>query len=409
MTRTPPAYRGVYPTRVWHPRAHQIPLEGSVRDWFAQRYPTLSPTQLDQIFEGGWAVDRWGQPIPATAPAAVLTRGVWLYRPIADEVRAPIEIPVVARGDGWLVADKPAGIATMPRGAYVARSLTVALRRQEHNDQIVAAHRLDRLTSGLVLCSTRASTRAALQRQFETRQVAKAYALRAPAFDLEAPQISVRTVDFETIRHKYPVLCDLTEAGAFKKFWENLALDTYWLEVRSRIERDPERMRMRVGTGASNATTLFAPLPQVSSQKTASYRTTETGAMSLREAGVATSPYRVNSQETASNGQMPNDQIGAEKSTQYLAIPITGRTHQIRLHCAALGAPIEGDPLYGLDARGCSPGDGVEPGSSQPVEPGSSQRIDADEEPDCGPGVALRSIALGFADPSGKKKIIITG
>ena len=27
--------------------------------------------------------------------------------------------------------------------------------------------------------------------------------------------------------------------------------------------------------------------------------------------------------------------------------PQTGRTHQVRVHCAALGCPIEGDPVYG--------------------------------------------------------------
>ena len=30
----------------------------------------------------------------------------------------------------------------------------------------------------------------------------------------------------------------------------------------------------------------------------------------------------------------------------------TGRTHQIRVHLAALGLPILGDPLYGLKKRG---------------------------------------------------------
>ena len=30
--------------------------------------------------------------------------------------------------------------------------------------------------------------------------------------------------------------------------------------------------------------------------------------------------------------------------------PITGRTHQLRLHCAHMGVPILGDPQYGSDA-----------------------------------------------------------
>ena len=30
--------------------------------------------------------------------------------------------------------------------------------------------------------------------------------------------------------------------------------------------------------------------------------------------------------------------------------PLTGRTHQLRVHCAALGWPILGDPIYGHGA-----------------------------------------------------------
>jgi tRNA pseudouridine32 synthase/23S rRNA pseudouridine746 synthase len=31
--------------------------------------------------------------------------------------------------------------------------------------------------------------------------------------------------------------------------------------------------------------------------------------------------------------------------------PLTGRTHQLRVHCAAMGWPILGDPIYGTGAR----------------------------------------------------------
>ena len=36
--------------------------------------------------------------------------------------------------------------------------------------------------------------------------------------------------------------------------------------------------------------------------------------------------------------------------------PITGRTHQLRVHCAALGFPILGDPIYGNAPRAGGPG-----------------------------------------------------
>ena len=32
--------------------------------------------------------------------------------------------------------------------------------------------------------------------------------------------------------------------------------------------------------------------------------------------------------------------------------PLTGRTHQVRVHCAALGTPVAGDPVYGKAAAG---------------------------------------------------------
>ena len=43
--------------------------------------------------------------------------------------------------------------------------------------------------------------------------------------------------------------------------------------------------------------------------------------------------------------------IGREAAATRLAlVPLTGRSHQLRVHCAALGHPILGDPLYGEEA-----------------------------------------------------------
>jgi tRNA pseudouridine32 synthase/23S rRNA pseudouridine746 synthase len=40
--------------------------------------------------------------------------------------------------------------------------------------------------------------------------------------------------------------------------------------------------------------------------------------------------------------------MGRAPSLTWLALePLTGRTHQLRVHCAAMGWPIVGDPIYG--------------------------------------------------------------
>jgi tRNA pseudouridine32 synthase/23S rRNA pseudouridine746 synthase len=36
--------------------------------------------------------------------------------------------------------------------------------------------------------------------------------------------------------------------------------------------------------------------------------------------------------------------------------PLTGRTHQLRVHCAAMGWPIVGDTIYGNAPRSGGPG-----------------------------------------------------
>jgi tRNA pseudouridine32 synthase / 23S rRNA pseudouridine746 synthase len=180
---------------------------------------------------------------------------VYLYRDLPDEVPVPFEIPVLYRDDDIVVADKPHFLATMPRGRHVAQTALVRLRRDLGLPELSPAHRLDRLTAGVLLFTTRRGLRGAYQTLFARGAVHKTYLARAVVTpDLVLPRV-----------------------------------------VRSRIVKRRGRLQAVCEAGESNAETLV-------------------------ELASADGLYRLT--------------------------PRTGRTHQLRVHMAALGLPILGDPLY---------------------------------------------------------------
>lgn len=101
-------------------------------------------------------------------PGTALSRPVlaWYHPDVPDEEPIPFDYSVLHVDDDLIVVDKPHFLPTTSNGRLVRETLQTRLRRDFGEDDIVPLHRLDRLTSGVVLCSRSPDTRAAYQRIF---------------------------------------------------------------------------------------------------------------------------------------------------------------------------------------------------------------------------------------------------
>ncbi len=117
---------------------------------------------------------------------------VWFHRDLSDEVYVPGHIHVVHRDDRIVVIDKPAFLSTIPRGRHVQQSVVVRLRDELGLPELSPLHRLDRVTSGLLILATEKRWRAAYQTMFQRGEVGKTYRAVAPFRpDLDLP-VTVR-------------------------------------------------------------------------------------------------------------------------------------------------------------------------------------------------------------------------
>ncbi|WP_112468099.1 RluA family pseudouridine synthase [Streptomyces triticisoli] len=192
-TRTPPAplpqRHGVDPVRV------RLPGDGAwatVREYLVERLSGAGPGVIEAMLGAGLIVGADGRPV---APDAPYEPGmyVWFHRELPDEAPVPFPLEVVHRDEHLVVVDKPHFLATTPRGSHVAETALARLRRELDVPELTAAHRLDRLTAGLVLFTVRPEERGAYQTLFRDRRVRKEYEAVAPYDPTLALPLTVRS------------------------------------------------------------------------------------------------------------------------------------------------------------------------------------------------------------------------
>ncbi|BDX33944.1 RNA pseudouridine synthase [Mycobacterium antarcticum] len=176
MTRSPlPDRDGIGPTRV-RLRGGAVLVE--LADRFGER-------AAEKVLAGEVVCADGSVVSPSTvlAPNAF----VYLYRDLPEEVPVPFDVPVLYRDDDIVVVDKPHFLATMPRGRHVAQTALVRLRRSLDLPELAPAHRLDRLTAGVLLFTARREVRGAYQTMFARGEVRKTYLARADVSTLAFP------------------------------------------------------------------------------------------------------------------------------------------------------------------------------------------------------------------------------
>jgi tRNA pseudouridine32 synthase/23S rRNA pseudouridine746 synthase len=229
----------------------------TMRDHLVARLPRVDPGRIDAMLIAGAIVGRHG-PVDPLAPYRP-REFLWFHRDLPDEVPVPFPLPVLHRDDEVVVADKPHFLATIPRGRHVVETALVRLRRELDLPDLSPAHRLDRVTAGVLLFVVRRERRGAYQTLFRDRRVRKTYEAVAP-YD---PALTLpRTVSSRIVKERGVILA-------------------------------------REVPGPPNAETLVELLE--------------------------------------------HDGVRA----RYRLTPLTGRTHQLRLHMRGLGVPILGDRFYG--------------------------------------------------------------
>lgn len=233
----------------------------------ARLFPDYSRSSIEKLIDSGAATVNEG----SAKTKYKLKAGDVIevdFHPI-DKAAEDIDLPVLYEDENVVVIDKPDGVLSHSKGMFNKEG-TVATWLKNHVDdssddfwqsnKAGIVHRLDRATSGVMICAKNSDTHRFLQKQFSQRTVKKSY---LALIDGELP----------------------TEEGL----------------IDVPIERNPKKpATFRGGANGKSAQTNFKVLKN-------------------------------------------NESGGALVELK----PVTGRTHQLRVHLNYLGKPILGDDFYG--------------------------------------------------------------
>lgn len=171
-----PPRQGISPTRIRLPADQRWP---TLAAFLTERFPPHDASAVHASFERG---DVFGPDAAPLTPSAPYAPGghIWVFRPLPEEPAVPTDLPILYEDDHLLAVDKPHGLPVTPRGGFVRQTVTTLLRHRTGNPEISPAHRLDRMTAGVLLLTKTRPARGPVQQLFAQGRIRKTYRLIAP-------------------------------------------------------------------------------------------------------------------------------------------------------------------------------------------------------------------------------------
>jgi 23S rRNA pseudouridine1911/1915/1917 synthase len=149
-------------------------LDGQRLDRFVEwRIPRLGRARAADVVRACAYLPDGTRRLPSDRVRAGET--VLLVRERFAEPATPREFGLLHRDDAITAVDKPPGLPVHPSATYHRNTLTHLLAERFGADAPQICHRLDRETSGVVVCATRGPDEVAVKRLFEQRLVEKEY------------------------------------------------------------------------------------------------------------------------------------------------------------------------------------------------------------------------------------------
>lgn len=162
--------------------------------FLTEHFPKFSRSSLSNLFKDNYVhIDK--KPLKA-GHKLHLNDVITIDTSLLNSNFGNIDLPILYEDQDLIVIDKPSGVLTHSKGALNTEATVASFIKNKLHDSALQGnragivHRLDRATSGVMICAKNITSLVWLQKQFSTRKTEKTY-LAIVKGELEQPEATI--------------------------------------------------------------------------------------------------------------------------------------------------------------------------------------------------------------------------